>query len=261
MNEKVLLFYKPTGHYGCFSNWYESSFIYRGVHYTSSEQYMMHQKALLFQDDEIAQKILLETNLLQIKKLGRLVKYYDDKRWGNARLQIMRRGLRAKFMQNKDILEILLSTNDDILAEAAPRDVIWGIGLGSSNPKSKDPNQWRGRNLLGKVLMKVRRDLRKIVENSTISQTTIIIDKTHPIMNKTLQELLENKKTKQTIKCYLYSLPHYYQEKDHQQQLLNLTINQIEDEIKNPNNIYKPTVGFYEMQYDLQEMITYKLID
>ena len=35
-------------------------------------------------------------------------------------------------------------------------DRIWGIGLSINNPKSLDKNQWRGQNLLGKVLMRVR---------------------------------------------------------------------------------------------------------
>ena len=46
-----------------------------------------------------------------------------------------------------------------ILVEAAGRDVIWGIGLGPNNPKSRDPFQWRGRNLLGFALTVVREQL------------------------------------------------------------------------------------------------------
>ena len=57
MTKSIILFYKPTHTYGCFSNWYESSFTYQSITYMSSEQYMMHQKALLFHDQEIANKI------------------------------------------------------------------------------------------------------------------------------------------------------------------------------------------------------------
>ena len=46
-----------------------------------------------------------------------------------------------------------------ILVEAAGRDLIWGIGYGVANPKAQDPNQWRGRNLLGFALTEVRESL------------------------------------------------------------------------------------------------------
>ncbi len=45
-----------------------------------------------------------------------------------------------------------------MLVEAAPRDQIWGIGLGQDNPKAHDPTQWRGQNLLGFAMMDVREE-------------------------------------------------------------------------------------------------------
>lgn len=50
----------------------------------------------------------------------------------------------------------LLATGDTILAEAAPRDRIWGIGMGKNNPLAQDPANWKGKNLLGFALMEAR---------------------------------------------------------------------------------------------------------
>lgn len=54
----------------------------------------------------------------------------------------------------------LLSTGDKILAEASPYDTIWGIGLEASDFDSTHPDRWPGKNLLGKVLMRVREELK-----------------------------------------------------------------------------------------------------
>ena len=67
----------------------------------------------------------------------------------------------AKFSQNADLKQLLLNTGDAILAECAVKDLIWGIGLSMKDPNRFDMNKWRGENLLGKVLMKVREILRK----------------------------------------------------------------------------------------------------
>jgi predicted NAD-dependent protein-ADP-ribosyltransferase YbiA (DUF1768 family) len=32
----------------------------------------------------------------------------------------------------------------------------WGIGLSATDPRAKDPSQWRGQNLLGKILTALR---------------------------------------------------------------------------------------------------------
>ena len=43
-----------------------------------------------------------------------------------------------------------------MLAEASPRDIKWGIGLEADDPHARQRHRWRGRNLLGEVLMEVR---------------------------------------------------------------------------------------------------------
>ena len=50
----VIGFHRPEEINGSFSNWYLSDFVVDGIKYSSMEQYMMHKKALLFKDTEIA---------------------------------------------------------------------------------------------------------------------------------------------------------------------------------------------------------------
>lgn len=69
-------------------------------------------------------------------------------------------GLLAKFSQNDYLKNLLLGTDDAILAECSPYDRIWGIGLAIDDPRVQDPSMWRGENLLGRMLMDVRHQLR-----------------------------------------------------------------------------------------------------
>jgi hypothetical protein len=83
-------------------------------------------------------------------------------KWHAARFEIVVRGNVAKFGQNDRMKEFLLSTDDEVLVEASPRDRIWGIGMSSTDPKVRDPRTWRGLNLLGFALMDARATLRAL---------------------------------------------------------------------------------------------------
>ena len=48
---KVITFHNPDEENGYLSNWYLSDFTVGDVKYTSMEQYMMHQKAVVFGDN------------------------------------------------------------------------------------------------------------------------------------------------------------------------------------------------------------------
>jgi len=139
-----------------FSNWYPSKFTWGGTEFTRGEQYMMYRKARMFGDNEIAYKIMETDDPKTQKDLGRLVKNYDDKVWSEYRFDIMVDGLFEKFNQIPKLKQALLDTGDTILAEASPYDLVWGIGWLATDPQAQDQEKWRGQNLLGKVLMKVR---------------------------------------------------------------------------------------------------------
>jgi len=157
----VVCFHNPDESNGYLSNWYLSEFVKAGVTYSSMEQYMMYQKALVFGDSETAEQILSTTDVGKIKALGRSVSGYNDTVWNGLRQIVVYEGLLEKFCQSEELKAMLLSTGEKVLAECAVQDRVWGIGLSMTDRRREDMTQWQGKNLLGFALMQVRKKLRE----------------------------------------------------------------------------------------------------
>lgn len=141
---------------GIYSQFFPCTFTEMGVSYNSAEQYMMAQKALLFNDIKTYDKIMSLSNPYKIKALGRLVKNFNQEIWDKHKEDIVFNGNLLKFSQNKELCKQLLATGNKEIVEASPTDTIWGIGLAETDPDIYDKSKWRGTNLLGKAIMKVR---------------------------------------------------------------------------------------------------------
>jgi ribA/ribD-fused uncharacterized protein len=126
--------------------------------FANTEQAFMWYKADFFKDYLIRDAIAAQQDPKLAKDLGRRVANYNDAAWETVRFGFMVYVNYLKFAQNKDKREYLLATGDEHLVEASPVDVIWGIGMDDKTDEIilGDPWQWKGRNLLGEALMKVR---------------------------------------------------------------------------------------------------------
>ena len=111
---------------------------------------------ILYNRNDIAQKILKTENVAYIKELGRLISNYNENYWNGIRQIIVFEGLMAKFSQNESLKRQLQETEHCILAECAVKDKIWGIGLSMGDPDRLEISKWKGQNLLGYTLMMVR---------------------------------------------------------------------------------------------------------
>lgn len=152
----IICFHNLDEENGFLSNWYLSDFSINGISFSSMEQYMMYQKAVCFQDENIAEQILATKDVAKIKELGRCVSGYNDQYWNGVRQIIVYEGLFAKFTQNELLKKQLKDTQDAILAECAVKDRTWGIGLFMNDSNRLKPELWKGQNLLGFALMMVR---------------------------------------------------------------------------------------------------------
>ena len=163
--DKYAFFYGcRTGQFKYMSNYFASKFTMShecigrpgdAFMYPSAEHAIMHLKACLMDNDEVADKILsARMGPAAVKKLGRKVTPWDQEKWDSKVEEIAYAVVLAKFRYNEVLSQKLRGTKDKILAEASPKDKIWGIGI--SVAKAKNGGDWNGRNLLGETLMKVR---------------------------------------------------------------------------------------------------------
>ncbi len=131
--------------YRALSNFCSSPFVLAGVTWPTVEHYFQSAKGATEKDREYVRKA---TSPRYARERGRTIKLTPC--WDEQKDRVMLFALRAKFKQNPNLAEVLLGTGDAKLVEQAPWDVnsYWGIG-----------RDGRGKNRLGKLLMKVRAEL------------------------------------------------------------------------------------------------------
>jgi hypothetical protein len=157
-SSQFVFFWKDQSPY---SQFHPCKFVVEGIEYNCAEQYMMHQKAVLFGDHPIADEILRNRVPLEIKKLGRQVKNFNSTIWDRNCQEIVYKGNLAKFSQNEKLYNAMMheKNTNKTFVEASPVDAIWGIGHDEGAARKMDPSRWRGQNLLGKCLTRVRDEL------------------------------------------------------------------------------------------------------
>ena len=140
-------FYSTQGLYGCFSNFSRHSFWLDDKQWQTSEHYFQAQK---YPNTEFYDLVHKATTPSEAAKLGRNRSIPLRNDWEDVKDEVMRKALYAKFSQNQEIKEILLSTNDQDLVEETTDDYYWGCGTDGS-----------GYNRLGILLVELRKKLRE----------------------------------------------------------------------------------------------------
>ena len=107
--------------------------------------------------------IMKSTSPSEIKQLGRNVFGFDAAKWNRGKEQLMRNLGHGKFSQNHHLLQKLCSTGTLHLAECTQSDTYHGTGISISNPQCMQKNNWSGNNMLGIILMDIRKDLSRYI--------------------------------------------------------------------------------------------------
>ena len=86
---------------------------------------------------------------------------FSPARWDEVKIDIMKKAVRAKFVNPEHgLMEKLTATGDREIGEANPRDKYWGIGTSADTEDAKNPKKWKGKNMLGVILMELRKEFK-----------------------------------------------------------------------------------------------------
>ena len=138
------------------SNFFPSPFIYEGIQYTSSEQWIQSTKAKFFGDMENYNKILGCTTSWECKELSRQINFVNETKWDEVAANLCHPGIRAKFHQNTYAMETLIHrTHGKHIVECA-KDRLWGNGRSISDPLCLVSTNWISPGIMGPILESIR---------------------------------------------------------------------------------------------------------
>ena len=129
-----------------FTNFFEAPITINDKKWATAENYFQGQKFIGSPFEEAVRQCSTARETLNLSRLPE-VKQWQRKDWFEANVDVMRVGLYAKFTQHRDLQELLLGTGKREIIEHTDKDRFWGDGSGE--------------NMLGKLLVELRKKLKK----------------------------------------------------------------------------------------------------
>ena len=144
------MFYRERDEYGFLSNFYAAPIELDGVVWPTTEHYF---QALKFPTlEEYREKIRADPSPRKAKDMGQCPDGFRED-WEQVKDEVMYKALRAKFTQHPNLRQELEATGGAYLIEHC-RDKYWGDNLDGGTGE-------KGKNMLGKLLCRLRDELRK----------------------------------------------------------------------------------------------------
>ena len=155
---------KFEGRWRFLSNFYECDIEHQGIRYPSVEHFYVSMKCnneqmingKHYTIGDFREMIANTSSPGLVKKIGQKIKVRSD--WDNKKLEFMNWAIREKF-KDINLAELLVQTEDiDLIESNTWNDTFWGVCNG------------KGKNHLGKILMKVRDELRGVEKKTGLEE-------------------------------------------------------------------------------------------
>lgn len=143
---RTVNFFSPKGANGWLANFSSHTILLRGRLWPSVEHYF---QAMKFSDPATRQRILKASSPSEAQHVAATLVGGRRPDWYRVRNIVMYNAIKAKFTQHPDLADQLRQTGSRRIVEVA-RDSYWGSGRDGC-----------GRNQMGRLLMRLRGDLRR----------------------------------------------------------------------------------------------------
>ena len=154
-NENIVGFF---GEINPLSNFYPSTFVYDGIHYISSEQFIQSSKAKYFGDLDTYNLIMGCATSLECKNLSCQIRNVNMDKWDKVAGNICHPGIRAKFLQNPVALDTLLKKTGHKQIVECTSDRLWGSGIPLVDLLCLDTSKWISPGIMGQILENIRNE-------------------------------------------------------------------------------------------------------
>lgn len=157
-NDNTLIFFSKFCE---LSNHFPSEFTCQNKTFSNVEHYLAFKRAELSQQQPLIEKALQATDPVEAKSILNSLRNDHEQEWQRDRFDTAKMGIKAKFSQNKLLSTYLLKTGGLQLGEAS-KNPCWEIGMTLEDQHAMDTGKWNQEgNLLGKILMQVREELKQ----------------------------------------------------------------------------------------------------
>ena len=141
------------------SNFYPCQIEVYGIRFPSAEHAYQYSKAMMCEREDIAANIYDASTAWKAKQLSH--RLMTTQRWETEKFSIMEDIIRAKSYHVKEFHDILLKSEDALIVEAVPGNLIWSCGLSKKDAVWYHPDDWPGQNRLGQIHMLIRSELQR----------------------------------------------------------------------------------------------------
>ena len=167
-NEKTRTIY---GYQDPLSNHFPCNVKVFGNTYQSAEHAYLHTKAIhCGASTNLVEDIKTASNAAIAKQLDRRIPFCDT--CTGRKEKVMQEILQEKIKQVVESEKALIDSKNQELVGAAPGDFFWGSGLNSAKTALIHTDKWPGKNMLGKFLKDIRKNLMTIQRTSEEKETS-----------------------------------------------------------------------------------------